>query len=54
MKTMVSLPFIILLLTRVSGIPPLEARADAKWGGQPDYQAYKARTPALIPWRPGS
>ncbi len=27
----------------------LERRADEKWGGQPDYEAYKAQTPVLIP-----
>jgi len=26
----------------------LEKRADEKWGGQEDYEAYKARTPVLI------
>lgn len=51
--TLVSPLFVILLLTRVSGIPMLEARAEARWGGQPDYEAYKARTPVLIPRWPG-
>lgn len=41
--------FVTLLLTRVSGVPLLEKRADEKWGGQPDYEAYKKRTPVLIP-----
>ncbi|MDN3497162.1 DUF1295 domain-containing protein [Planococcus sp. APC 4015] len=41
--------FVILLLTRVSGIPLLEAKADKTWGGREDYAAYKKRTPALIP-----
>ena len=41
--------FVTLLLTRVSGIPLLEKKADAKWGGQEDYEAYKKRTPVLIP-----
>jgi len=41
--------FVALLLTRVSGVPLLERRADEKWGGQPDYEAYKARTPVLVP-----
>lgn len=40
---------VALLLVRVSGIPLLEAKADARWGGQPDYEAYKAKTPVLIP-----
>jgi steroid 5-alpha reductase family enzyme len=41
--------FVALLLTRVSGVPMLEKRADDTWGGQEDYEAYKARTPVLIP-----
>jgi steroid 5-alpha reductase family enzyme len=47
--TLISPLFVALLLTRVSGIPLLEKRADAKWGGQADYEAYKKRTPVLIP-----
>ncbi len=50
--TLVSPVFIILLLTRISGIPLLEKRADQKWGNEAEYQAYKARTPALIPLPP--
>ena len=41
--------FVTLLLTRVSGVPLLENRADEKWGGQADYEAYKKNTPVLIP-----
>ena len=41
--------FVVLLLTRVSGIPLLEARADAKWGERADYVAYRDSTPVLIP-----
>lgn len=41
--------FVTLLLTRVSGIPLLEKKADQKWGGQEDYEAYKQNTPVLIP-----
>ena len=44
--------FVTLLLTRVSGVPMLEKRADQKWGGQEAYEAYKARTPVLIPRPP--
>ena len=47
--TLVSPAFVWLLLTRVSGIPLLEAQADRKWGADPAYQAYKARTPVLVP-----
>jgi steroid 5-alpha reductase family enzyme len=41
--------FVTLLLARVSGVPLLETKADKKWGGQADYEAYKKRTPVLIP-----
>jgi len=41
--------FVILLLTRVSGIPLLEKKSDQKWGGQPEYEVYKKSTPVLIP-----
>lgn len=41
--------FVILLLTRVSGIPLLEARAEKKWGDRADYIEYRESTPALIP-----
>ena len=47
--TLISPVFVALLLTRISGVPMLEKRADEKWGGQEDYEAYKARTPVLIP-----
>lgn len=47
--TMISPVFIYVLLTRISGIPLLEQRADERWGGQADYEAYKRRTPALFP-----
>ena len=41
--------FVTLLLTRISGVPMLEAKAEKKWGGQEDYEAYKNQTPVLIP-----
>ena len=50
--TMVSPIFITLLLTKISGIPMLERRADEKWGGQEDYEDYKAKTSILIPRPP--
>lgn len=46
---LISPVFVTILLTRVSGIPMLEKRADEKWGGQPDYEQYKKETPVLIP-----
>ena len=45
--------FVTLLLTRVSGIPLLEKRADSRWGDDAGYRAYKERTPVLIPRPPG-
>jgi steroid 5-alpha reductase family enzyme len=50
--TLISPVFVILLLTRVSGVPLLEKSADKKWGGQEDYEAYKTRTPVLVPRPP--
>lgn len=47
--TLISPVFITLLLTRISGIPMLEEKADERWGGNPDYENYKAHTPVLIP-----
>lgn len=52
--TMISPIFITLLLTRISGIPMLEKRADEKWGGQEDYETYKANTSILIPRPPSN
>ena len=50
--TLISPVFVTFLLTRVSGVPLLEKRADEKWGGQEDYEAYKSRTPVLVPRPP--
>jgi steroid 5-alpha reductase family enzyme len=44
--------FVTLLLTRVSGIPMLESRADQRWGNEKAYRRYKGSTPALIPRPP--
>jgi steroid 5-alpha reductase family enzyme len=46
---LISPVFVTLLLTRVSGVPLLEKKADKKWGGQEEYEAYKRKTPVLIP-----
>ena len=48
MVTLVSPLFVWLLLTRVSGVPLLEAAADRRWAGNPEYEAYKAATPVLL------
>jgi len=39
---------ITFLLTKISGIPLLEK----KYEGNPDFEAYKKRTSAFIPWFP--
>ena len=52
--TLVSPVFVSILLTRVSGIPLLEASADRRWGADPEYLAYRARTPLLFPRWPQS
>lgn len=50
--SLISPVFLVLLLTRVSGIPLLEARSDKRWGSEPEYQRYKENTPVLIPRPP--
>ena len=52
--TLISPLFVAALLLRISGVPMLERRADAKWGDQHDYERYKATTPVLIPRPPSS
>lgn len=44
--------FVFVLLRFGSGVPILEERADQRWGGQPAYEDYKARTPLLVPRPP--
>ncbi len=46
---LISPVFVTLLLTRVSGVPLLEKKAEATWGDRADYQQYKRSTPVLIP-----
>ena len=48
--TLISPVFVYLLISRVSGVPLLEKKSDAKWGGQEAYEAYKRRTPVLVPF----
>jgi len=52
MVTLISPIFVVLLLTRISGIPLLERRADERWGEADEYKLYKERTSILIPWPP--
>ncbi len=49
---LISPVFVFVLLTRISGVPLLEARGDEKWGDEPAYQDYKRRTPSLLPRPP--
>jgi len=49
---LISPVFVVILLTRISGVPLLEARAHKRWGGDDDYQAYRDATPSLIPRPP--
>jgi steroid 5-alpha reductase family enzyme len=44
--------FVALLLTKVSGINLLDAIAKKRWGDDPAWQAYVARTPVLFPRPP--
>lgn len=44
--------FVALLLMRVSGINLLDAIAKKRWGDDPAWQAYVARTPVLFPRPP--
>jgi len=50
--TLISPVFVLLLITRVSGVPLLEKYADETWGGQDDYEDYKSRTSVLVPLPP--
>lgn len=50
---LISPVFVTLLLTRISGIPMLERKADERWGDEDEYQRYKESTPVLIPSPPG-
>ena len=47
--TLLSPVFVYVLLTRISGIPLLERKAENKWGGQEAYEAWKRQTPVLMP-----
>ena len=53
LATLISPLFVVVLLTFISGVRMLENRANKAWGEDPDYQAYKARTPVLLLRPPG-
>ena len=48
--TLVSPVFVYLLLTKISGLPFLEDKAEKKWGSDKDYLEYKNNTPILVPY----
>lgn len=50
--TLLSPVFVWTLLNKMSGVPALEAGADKRWGGQPDYERYKSNTPVFWPRPP--
>lgn len=50
--TLISPIFVAFLLTKVSGVRMLEARADRQWGKDPAYIEYRKNTPTLIPAPP--
>ena len=49
---LISPVFVTLLLTKISGLPMLERRAEERWGGEPAYEEYKRSTPVLVPRPP--
>lgn len=49
---LISPVFVVVLLTRISGIPLLEARGTKRWGDDPEYQRYVAGTSVLVPLPP--
>jgi steroid 5-alpha reductase family enzyme len=49
---LISPVFVALLITRVSGVPMLEAKADERWGNEEEYREYKRTTPVLVPRPP--
>ncbi len=48
--TLVSPVFVSFLRLKVSGVPMLENNAESRWGNDPEFRQYKAKTPTLIPY----
>lgn len=44
--------FVLLLLTKISGLPALERRGLKRWGDEPAYQEYLKNVPVLVPRKP--
>ncbi|MFT5203380.1 MAG: steroid 5-alpha reductase family enzyme [Candidatus Aldehydirespiratoraceae bacterium] len=51
---LISPVFVVVLLTRISGIPMLERRGEKRWGDDPEFRAYTNNTSVLIPRPPRS
>ena len=51
---LISPVFVVVLLTRISGIPMLEHRAEKRWGDDPEFRAYTDTTPVLVPRPPST
>lgn len=51
---LISPVFVTVLLTRISGVPMLEKKAEERWGDDEDYQRYRESTPVLVPRPPRS
>lgn len=45
---LISPVFVYILLTSVSGIPMLDAKAEKRWGMREDFRTYREQTPKLI------
>ena len=52
MGNLISPVFVIVLLTKISGVRMLEVSGKKRWGNNEDYQAYVANTSVLIPLPP--
>ena len=50
----ISPAFSALLLLKVSGVPMVEKAGEKKWGAEPEYQAYMANTPCVVPAWPSA
>lgn len=51
---LISPVFVFVLLTRISGVPMLERRAEKRWGTEPEFRAYTDNTSVLVPLPPKS
>ena len=49
---LVSPVFVFVLLTRISGVPMLERRAEQRWGSEPGFRRYVEATSVLVPLPP--